>query len=191
MRNSITNICAVCLLLGMSLNAVAGGNGAGKHLVLNLVGTGAMYKDYVADINGDGTADEAICFDVDVFNANNQQLIGSATDCLSNIMPAGNGVELVGTTTFNLPSGSLTVRGNTSVLPVTQPTVTPNGTPNGQNITHITGASGMGDAVISGSMKFANATGTARLSGMVDLTGFFGVVGDPISFDCLFVIDLD
>jgi hypothetical protein len=187
MRNSITNICAVCLLLGMSLNAVAGGNGAGKHLVLNLVGTGAMYKDYVADIDGDGAADEAICFDVDLFNAKNQQLIGSATDCLSNVTPVGTGLALVGTTTFNLPSGSLTVRGNTSVQPVLQTTVTPNG----QSITHITGASGTGDAVIDGTLKFANATGTARLSGMVDMSGFGGNEGDPISFDCLFVIDLD
>ena len=187
MRKSITNIFAVCLLLGMSLNAMAGGNGAGKHLVLNLVGTGAMYEDYVEDIDGNGTPDAAICFDVDLFNANNQQLIGTATDCLSNVTPTGSGLALVGTTTFNLPSGSLTVRGNTSVQPVFQATVTPNG----QNITHITGASGTGDAVIYGTMKFANATGTARLSGMVDLSGFTGVVGDPISFDCLFVIDLD
>jgi hypothetical protein len=190
MRNSITNIFAVCLLLGMSLNAMAGNIGAGKHLVLNLVGTDVAYAGFVAGINENDPALAALCFDVDLFNAKNQQLIGTATDCLSEITAVGAGVALIGTTTFNLPSGSLTVRGNTSVLPVTQPTVTPNGTPNGQNITHITGASGMGDAVISGSMKFANATGTARLSGMVDLSSFDGV-GTPISFDCLFVIDLD
>jgi hypothetical protein len=190
MRNSITNIFAVCLLLGMSLNAMAGNIGAGKHLVLNLVGTDVAYAGFVAGINENDPALAALCFDVDLFNAKNQQLIGTATDCLSEITVEGAGVALIGTTTFNLPSGSLTVRGNTSVLPVTQPTVTPNGTPNGQNITHITGASGMGDAVISGSMKFANATGTARLSGMVDLSSFAGE-GTPISFDCLFVIDLD
>jgi hypothetical protein len=171
----------------LSLNALAEGNSVGKYLVLNLVGTGAMYKDYVTDIDGDGAADEAICFDVDLFNAKNQQLIATATDCLSNVTPVGTGLALVGTTTFNFPSGSLTVRGNTSVLPVVQTTVTPDS----QNITHVTGASSTEDAVLHGSMKFANATGTARLSGMVDLSGFGGEVGDPIYFNCVFVIDLD
>lgn len=59
-------------------------------------------------------------------------------------------------------------------------------TPAGQTMTHITGAPGTGNAVIDGTGHFAGATGTAHLSGMVNLSGFGLQVGDPISFDCLF-----
>ena len=155
-------------------------------MFLNLVGTGNMYESTVADIDGDGEADDAICFDVDLINAKNQQLIGTATDCLSNITGVDTGLALVGTTFFRMPQGGLVVRGNTTVQPVFHETVTPAG----QNMTHTTGAAGTGNAVIEGTGRFAGITGTARLSGMVDLSGFAGNIGDPISFDCLFVIDL-
>lgn len=165
---------------------MAENNGGGKHYVFNLIGTGTMYQSEVADIDGDGIDDPAICFDVDLVNAKNQQLIGTGTDCLSDITPTGTGLALVGTTFFHLPEGDLVVRGKTTVQPVFQPIVTPGG----QNITHTTGAAGIGDAVIAGTGRFAGAVATARLSGMVDLSGFTGNVGDPISFDCLFVVDL-
>lgn len=187
MNKIITSFAAICFFLGLSFHAMAEGNSAGKHFVLNLTGTGYMYES-VEDLDGDGVADDpAICFDVDLINAKNQQRIGTATDCLSNVTPTGTGLALVGTTYFHLHEGDLVVRGNTSVQPVFQSTVTPAG----QNITHITGAAGTGNAVVDGTARFAGATGTARLSGMVDLSGFGGNVGDPIFFDCLFVIDLN
>ena len=176
----------LALCFGLSFNAMAKNKGGGKHYVFNLIGTGAMYEGVVADIDGDGIDDTAWCFDVDLINAKNQQLIGTGTDCLSNVTPMGTGLALVGTTTFHLPQGDLVVRGNTTVQPVFHLTVTPSG----QNITHITGASGTGDAVIDGTGLFAGAAATARLSGMVDLSEFAGNVGDPITFDCLFVVDL-
>ena len=187
MNKIITSITTICLFLSLSFNAQAEGNGGGKHYVFNLIGTGVMYPGTVADIDGDGVDDPAMCFDVDLINAKNQQLIGTGTDCLSDVTPTGTGLALVGTTFFHLPEGDLVVRGNTSVQPVLQPTITPAG----QNITHTTGAAGTGDAVIDGTGRFAGVAGTARLSGMVDLSGFAGSVGDPISFDCLFVVDLD
>ncbi len=185
MNKIITSIATISIFLCLSFNAAAEGNGGGKHYVLNLIGTGYMYT--VDDVDRDGVADDpAICFDVDLINAKNQQLIGTGTDCLSDIREIGTGLALVGTTFFHMPMGDLVVRGNTSVQPVIQPTVTPAG----QTITHTTGAAGTGNAVIDGTNRFAGATGTARLSGMVDLSDFAGNVGDPISFDCLFVIDL-
>ena len=170
--------------LCVPLSANAGG---GKHLVLNLVGTGFMYEDTVPDIDGDGIDESAICFDVELSNQKNNQVVGTATDCLSDLTPTGTGIALVGTSYFHLPQGTLITRGLTSVQPVLQPTVTTWG----QNITHITGASGTGNAIIGGTKRFAGATGTVRLSGMVDLSEFAGNVGDPMTFDCLFVIDLD
>jgi hypothetical protein len=178
--------CFVCML-SIALPLSAKNAGGGNHLVLNLVGTGMMYMSTVPDIDGDFIDDDAICFDVDLVNAKNRQVIGTATDCLSNVMPSGLGLMLVGTTYFHMPQGTLVTRGLTSVQPVGWPTVTPSG----QDITHITGASGTGNAILHGTKRFANRTGTVRLSGMVDLSGFGGAVNDPIAFDCLFVIDLD
>jgi hypothetical protein len=183
MRKFITGTTIACIFLGMSINAVAGNSGGGKRLVLNVVGTGIGYTDWVADIDGDGLKDEATCFDVLLFNAKNRQFAGTATDCLSNIEEVDEGgLALVGTTTFRMRRGVLTVRGNTSVQPVTQPITTPDG----QDITHITGAASMTNAVIEGTRGFAGATGTSRLSGMVNLS-----IPGEITFDCLFVIDLD
>ncbi|AAZ28799.1 hypothetical protein [Colwellia psychrerythraea] len=186
---NIKSIALNVLLLtfGLTLNVNAQNNGGGKHFVLNLIGTGHQYQSTVPDIDGDGVDDDAICFDVALVNIKNQQIIGSATDCLASITPGDTGLALVGTSYFNLPSGTLITRGNTTVSPVLHDTITPKG----QKMTHITGASGEGNAIIGGTGRFEYATGTARLSGMVDMTNFSGVDGDPISFDCIFVIDLD
>lgn len=187
MNRKTASIVFVSMLYGLSFTASAKDNGGGKHYVFNLVGTGPMYESTVPDIDGDGVDDDAICFDVDLVDMKNQQFIGKATDCLSNVTPTGTGVALVGTSYFHTPFGDLVTRGNTSVQPVFHPTVTPDG----QNMTHITGAAGTGNAIIDGTRRFKGATGTVRLSGMVDLTNFAGNVGDPMAFNCLFIIDLD
>lgn len=177
---------AICLCL--SFSSSAGGKAGGKILVLNLVGSGEMYPDTVPDIDGDEVDDDAICFDVDLVNATNGQVIGTATDCLSEVSDGDNGgVALVGTTYFYMHQGMLITRGNTTVQPINHDITTPMG----QMITHITGAAGSGNAILDGTGRFAGRTGTVRLSGMVDMSGFAGNEGDPIAFDCLFVITLD
>ena len=178
-------VMSICL--GMSFNVIAKSQGGGQHFVFNLVGSGPMYESTVPDIDGDYVDDDAICFDTDLVNMKNQQVIGTATDCLSNIETAGLGLRLVGTSYFYMRNGTLITRGYTSVQPVYHPTVTPSG----QVITHITGASGTDNAIIGGTGRFENKTGTVRLSGMVDMTNFTGDAGTPIAFDCLFIIDLD
>ena len=158
----------------MSFNASAKDVGGGKHFVLQLVGTGPMYQGW-EDLDGDGEMDaneNAMCFDVDLVNMKNQQVIGTGADCLADVTPVNGSVNLVGTTYFNMPNGTLVVRGNTSVRPVREdvPTITPEG----QEITHITGAAGNGNAVVYGTGRFAGATGTTRLSGMVDMSSLGG-----------------
>ena len=186
MKNKIVSITILSVLLSLSFN-VSANSGGGKHYVLNLVGTGYMYPGK-EDLDGDGYAEaDAMCFDVDLVDMKNQQVVGTGTDCLAEVTPTGTGVALVGTTYFHTPDGDLTVRGNTSVQPVFHPTVTPDG----QTMTHITGAAGTGDSVIDGTRRFAGVTGTTRLSGMVDMSGFGGVEGDPISFNCIFIVDID
>jgi hypothetical protein len=189
MNIKIVIIAFISILLGMSSTVSAADKKGGKILVMNLVGSGAMYERMVPDSDNDGNDEAAICFDLDLLNAKNGQLIGTATDCLSNIADAGvgAGLALVGTTYFHLPQGNLVTRGNTSVRPVTQDTTTADG----QLMTHVTGAAGTDNAILEGTGRFKNSTGTVRLSGMVDMTSFKGNIGDPIAFDCLFVIILD
>ena len=179
-------IC-ISICLCFSLNSNAGGKAGGKILVLNLVGTGGMYPYTVPDIDDDGEDDAAICFDVDLVNATNGQVIGTATDCLSNITPDGDSLALVGTTYFYMHQGMLITRGKTTVQPTKHDTTTAVG----QMMTHITGAAGSDNAILDGTGRFAGRTGTVRLSGMVDMSAFGGIEGDPIAFDCLFVITLD
>ncbi|MCW8329735.1 hypothetical protein MD588_13035 [Photobacterium sp. SDRW27] len=159
-----------------------------QRLALNLVGKNYMYEKYVPDIDGDGYPDLASCFDVELKNIADGELVGTATDCLSDITPAGNGdgVKLIGTTFFNLPGGQIVTRGLTTVQPVLQPTVTPDG----EYITHITGASSDKNSVLKATGDYEWLRGTVRLSGMVNLEKFSNTVGDPIFFDCLFIIDL-
>ncbi|UTV26637.1 hypothetical protein [Photobacterium atrarenae] len=171
----------------------AGGYGTGddaekQRLALNLVGTGEMYEMEVPDIDGDGQPDPAFCFDVDLKNIADGELVGTATDCLSNIEPGENGgLKLVGTTFFNLPNGQIVTRGKTTVQPVNEPTVTPDG----EEITHITGASSDENSVIATSGEYGGHQGTVRLSGMVNLSEFNSGVGDPLYFDCMFILDLE
>lgn len=180
-------LVSYALLLPFSLQAEDKSDDAGKHFVLNLVGTGHMYENTVPDIDGDGQDDPAMCFDVQVFDAHTNKIIGKGTDCLAKVTPTGTGVALVGTTYFHFSGGTLITRGKTSVQPVFHPTITPRG----EVITHITGASSNDNAILGGTGRFAHAKGTARLSGMVNMANFSGNIGDPISFDCLFVVNLD
>lgn len=178
-------VCVGIVMLGL---APAHAQGNGKRLILNLVGEGTSVAMNVPDLDNPGSTTMAFCYEVPLFNAKNKQLVGTATDCLSNFtFPSG--VALVGTTTFKLPQGNIVTQGRTTVQEaVTTPLPT---TTEGEPITHITGASAAGNSIIGGTKKYKNATGTVRLSGLVNLLNFGMAIGDKIFFDCLFVIDLD
>ncbi|MCK4774580.1 MAG: hypothetical protein KAT30_07330 [Candidatus Krumholzibacteria bacterium] len=163
-----------------SLSASFGNVGLpGRATVLRLLGTGTAYDGFVPDIDGDGVDDPALCFDVDLLDASGHK-IGTATDCLSNIEAVDGGLALVGTTIFNLPNGSFTTRGNTTVQPITTTAATP--------VTHTTGAIPMdGDnGVIAGTGVYEGFRAQARLSGAVNLSKLDS--DGEISFDCLFAI---
>ena len=181
-------VCVGIVMLGL---APAQAQGNGKRLVLNLVGMDETYIKSISDPDNDGQSVDALCHDVDLFNAKNGQRIGTATDCLSNFSdpPLASGTALVGTTTFWLPQGKIVTQGRTRVQPAAPTTIT---TTDGHLITHTTGASADGNSILEGTKRFKNATGTVRLSGLVDLAKFSGKDdGGSIFFDCLFVIDFD
>ena len=170
-------------LIAMVLAAFSSHSEASTQLVVNLSGTADGYDRYVPDADGDGQPEWARCFDVDLLHLPSKVVIGKATDCLSNIeADANGGVKLVGTTYFRFRDGALVSRGLTSVQPTTHGSA---------GYTHITGAvPGQTDnSVMRGTGSFANASGTVRLSGAVAMTPD-GPNG-PITFDCVFVIDLD
>lgn len=150
-----------------------------KGAVLRLVGTAEGYDGSVPDIDGDGSDDAATCFDVDILDASGN-VVGTATDCLSNITPVGDGMALIGTTIFRLSNGTFTSRGNTTVQPVTTAGPTP--------ITHTTGAVPMNgnNGVLSGTGDFENWQAQVRLAGAVNLSRLDAE--GMITFDCLFAV---
>ena len=85
------------------------------------------------------------------------------------------------TTIFNFPRGRLVAQGNTTVVPIFGAS--------SPAYTHVVGdVDDTTNNVVSGTGRFADATGDVRLSGIVDMSQFgAGIVG----FNCIFVIDLD
>jgi len=87
-----------------------------QHHIFKLAGTGSMHKMQVP-----GLDEEAMCFDVELYNAGNKY-VGSATDCLSDVQPKANGLTILGTTFFYLPQGTIVTRGKISIQPVLEET---------------------------------------------------------------------
>ncbi len=183
----ITTFLSLFTLLAVSNISYAdrdrdrGHRGGGKILTLNLKGTGIAYDAEVPAIAGSGTT-AATCFDVELFDLSNGLQIGTASDCLSDIVDNGGSVQLVATTFFNFTGGSqLVSRGLTTVQPILH---------GANDFTHITGAEPSGgNDIISGSRRFRKAEGGVRLSGLVNLSEL-ATLGKA-SFDCIFVVNLD
>jgi hypothetical protein len=152
----------------------------GHDLVVALRGTGEAFMAEIPETDAGTT--EGLCFAVDLVDLATGNVIGDATDCLSDINPDGDGMSLTGTTTFNFPGGTLVSRGVTTVQPVLDGSV---------DFTHITGAVPQdGDnSVLSGSGRFNGASGQVRLSGAVNLAELDS--DGKITFDCVFVLSLN
>lgn len=186
------------LLLAYPAHAVRDNEDEGKRrgghkklMVLNLVGTATAKDGTVPDIDGDGKDEPAKCFDAAVVDPDTTKVIGTGTDCFAQVTLKGEGLEMVTTTYFNFPSGTFIVRLNTSgqpLLHLQRPTVTPSGV----TMTHMSGAASKENPIIGGTGRFARETGTARLSGLLNMSKFDVKDGTgQVTFDCLFVIDLD
>jgi hypothetical protein len=152
--------------------AVTQAGNADPNIVVILRGAGELMAE--------PPIDGALCYQAELVNAHTDHVIGSGIDCLENIMEVGDGLSLDRTTFFHLPPGDLVASGITTVAPVT------GGSP---GFTHVVGdipALGT-NSIVDGTKRFAGATGSVRLSGAVDLTGFPSLT----VFNCIFVIDLD
>ncbi len=136
-----------------------------------------------------GVPADAVCFDVPLIDVSTSAVIGGGTDCLFNITVVdGGGVALSAQTTFNLPEGSFTVAGQTTVQAIT--TGVPNGA--GGELSHITGSIPLPgeNTVIHGTGAYASFRATVRLSGSANLAGTDGAEPFPatMGFDCVFIV---
>ena len=124
---------------------------------------------------------------MDLVNAKTGNVIGSGSDCLSDIEQFENGgMSLTATSFFHFPGGTLVSEGLVTVQPKL-PGLALDGL---EDFTHVTGAapSSSENNVIYGDGKFKKAYGSVRLSGLVDLSEF--LTAGSIVFDCVFVIDI-
>jgi hypothetical protein len=177
-------LCFFVLLMSFSAYA------ENEPVVLKVDGVGHMRMDTVAATLTTGTV-PAMCFDVDLIDMSTGLKIGSATDCLSEIVEheLDNGMAVVATTTFTLPDGSATVRTLVSVQPVSDSEDFIDSS--GRMYTHMSGAIGDRSAVIDSTGSLQGISGTGRLSGLLDMSHFNEQEGDIIIFNCLFEIYLD
>ena len=88
-------------------------------------------------------------------------------------------------TFFHFDEGTVVSLSLTTAQPISDPL--PSSGP-----THITGESSSGNNVLAemGTGKYQGVKGSTRLSGSVDMREFTGP-GSQVTFDCIFVINLD
>ena len=176
-----TDILFVILVALFSASGASAG-GLGKNIVVLLAGEG------LADGSGNQftqlglvVPEGVLCFDMDLVNARTGRVIGRGSDCLSDITPSDNGgMSLTATSFFHFPGGTLVSRGLVTVQPKLHGL---------EEFTHVTGAapSLSENNVIYGDGRFKDASGSVRLSGLVNLSRFGS---GYIDFDCVFIIDI-
>ena len=176
-----TNIFLVILVTLLSASG-ASAAGIGNNIVVLLAGEGLA----------DGTGNQftqlglvapegVLCFDIDLVDARTGNVIGSGSDCLSEISPSENGgMALTATSFFHFPGGTLVSQGLVTVQPKFHGL---------EEFTHVVGAapSPSENNVIYGDGKFKDASGSVRLSGLVNLSR---LGSGYINFDCVFIIDI-
>lgn len=183
---AIITVLATLYCVGAG-NAIATEYGhEGKRLVLNAKGVGAAYVCEIPPTALGTTV--AYCFDIPLLNPNTGETVGMLTSSLADVVHVDpnepSRMFATITSSFQLGSFKLVTRGPGSVQPFT------GGSP---TMTHMTGAipSPGENNVLSGTGRFASATGSVRESGAVNLSAFRGQPGDKITYDLLFVIMLN
>jgi hypothetical protein len=122
---------------------------------------------------------DANCVKVDMYNAVTNKNIGYAVDCLVLLgATESGGLYFDRTTYFQFPQGELVASGITTVQPILA------GSPGNTHIIGDIPEEGANN-ILSGTNRFAGATGRVRLSGAANLAT------TPEFFNCIFIIDLD
>ncbi len=195
---SLGQICLTLIVI-LSFSLVSFGAAEGKKIIaLEFVAnTEGELREVINPQTGSTEAELALCFDGVVKNIATGKVVGEAEDCLSpqdldqgaSDLVFDDSIRLIGYTFFHLPGGTILSRGETTV----RPRFVGDSSPSAPN-THITGAipEPGSNSILGGTKRFKDASGTVRLSGAVDMSGFIPQDGvGPIAFTCLFVITLD
>lgn len=177
------------MLLGMiGLMLVVFGNiavaaGTGNNIAVRLLGSQDSFSSSGVFPQYGITGPESFCWNFDMVDIKTGDIIGYATDCGAIIGVVGGGWQVLGTTIFHFPGGTVASRVYTTVQPVTH------GSP---LFTHITGAVPLEGTnnVIYGDGKFQSAKGTVRFSGIGDFSKLDPVYGGVINVDCIFTLDI-
>jgi hypothetical protein len=156
-------------------------------LIVKITGENISYRKAVPNFE-----EEALCFDIDLFDYKTHKIIGEVTDCISDLKSDGmGGIDFVGTTFLHFPDGTIVTQGDVTVQPVVGETTLRTG----QRITNITGSATTGNTFVEGESTgiYANRTGNTRISGMINTENFTAdpAGGEPQFFDCIFEIELD
>lgn len=181
-RRLLSAVISIVFAFSASLG-LADGHSADPRLVVLVEGFAAGYPSTVPDIDNDGQDDFAFCFDVNLTSAKTNKVIGTATECVSDLDGDGP-MPPYATTTFNFPQGTLVARGKMNFGLVSWDPAT------NSDVADINVLSGYFPApgannILSGTGRFKNATGRVRLSGAV-IDNFDGTA----TLDCMFIIDL-
>jgi hypothetical protein len=158
-----------------------------KTIVVQLKGKAEGFERNVPAPDS-GQIPNANCFKVPMFDVPTGLQLGTALDCLSDVVAdADGGVTLTDTTIFRFPrNGRLVSYGRVSIRPLQD-------TESAPASTHITGSvplPGTKNIITRrGTQRFEGSTGAVRLSGAVNMSKF--VSDNEIDFNCLFVIQLD
>ena len=129
----------------------------------------------------DGAVD-ALCFDVDLVDLQTGRVVGTGTDCFLEIEEDGEALIVHSISIFQFPEGDLYTGSSVGVAPTST---------SSYHTTHVTGyvpAPGENN-IVQGTGRYRRATGSARLSGAVDMSKLES--DGAITFNCLFVIELD
>ena len=181
----------VTLIAGLTISFASFSANAGPDttLVVQMFGEGTQIGtlDQVAlaegvDLSGQNLGfalTEFVCHQMSLIDPATKLELGQGIDCLANITPDDNGgISLTAVSIFKLPGGTIMSTGQTSL------TAFIDGAGAGEGArTHISGSMPTVDNIIAATGQFAGMTGRARLSGTM-------VVGEPLFFDCIFIVDL-
>ncbi len=154
----------------------------GINLVVQWKGTGTAGV-LPPGVGGDVVPVGTECVIVEMVNPRTGLSIGTGYDCIVDMTPVGEGLEVTTYYIFAFKGGSIISRNLLTVqLVVDQGSIY-------AGMTHILGDHPfVGENTIQGgTKKFSNARGNVRVSGVVNLSNF----PDTIEFDDLFVITLE
>ena len=93
--------------------------GLGNNIAVRLVGSNASFSSNGVFSQYGITGPESFCWNFDMVDIKTGNSIGYATDCGAIIGVVGEGLQVLGTTIFHFPGGTVTSRVYTTVQPTT------------------------------------------------------------------------